>query len=121
MPASWKLLDMRARIRLIDTQLIVLLSRRFEIMRDVRAYKKEMGLPLVDPQREREVLDHCLYLGESLGVPVAIIEELYQQLFEQVRGPMPSPALTSIKAGPPESQQNSWQSPAEVGESSDKR
>lgn len=96
-PVSWKLLDMRARIRLVDTQLVVLLARRFEIMREVRAWKQSEGLPLIDPERERDVLEHGIDLAQSLGVPESIVHMLYRQLFQHVRGTQDSSGLTQVK------------------------
>lgn len=87
MTSDWSLLQMRGRLRMIDTQLIVLLARRFDIMREVRQWKQSMSLPLIDAQREQEVLGHCIELGESLGVPADLVNSLYSQLFAAVRGP----------------------------------
>ncbi|MDX1455071.1 MAG: chorismate mutase [Gammaproteobacteria bacterium] len=98
METSWELLDMRARMRLIDTQLVILLARRFEIMRDIRAYKQARQLPLIDRQREKEVLSQALDLGLSMGVPDSIIRSLYRQMFEHVRGVDPGKGLMEIKA-----------------------
>ena len=98
METSWELLDMRSRIRLIDTQLVILLARRFEIMRDIRSFKRARHLPLIDRRREQEVLDQALDLANSTGVPEIIIRNLFAQLFEHVRGVDGSKPLMEIKA-----------------------
>ncbi|HEX7046791.1 MAG TPA: chorismate mutase [Gammaproteobacteria bacterium] len=84
--APWQLLEMRAKLRLIDTQLIVLLSRRFELQRDVRTFKHGQGMPLHDSAREADVLAHCTDLAESLDVPLDIVRTLYAGIFEKGRG-----------------------------------
>lgn len=85
-PVSWQLLDMRARLRLIDTQLVVLLARRLEVQREIRAYKLAESLPLHDPVREAAVLAHGRELARSLSIPEGIVEVLYERLFEAARG-----------------------------------
>ncbi len=84
--ASWQLLELRARLTLIDTQLIVLLARRFELQREVRGLKTENAMPLADPARERVVLAHCLGLARELDVPMDVVRELYEGIFEAGRG-----------------------------------
>lgn len=111
MSVNWELLDMRARIRLIDTQLVILLARRFEIMREVRAWKQAEMLPLVDSRREHDVLEHCMDLGRSLGVPDSIIRNLYSELFEHVRGPGPHADLMDIKVSRSDKTENDKQAP----------
>lgn len=112
MTMSWKLLDMRSRLQLIDTQLVVLLARRFEVMREVREWKRAEGLPLFDSRREDEVLQRATELGFSLGVPETLIRKLYEQLFEHVRGRQHVPGkrgesgLTQIKDEPAAINQN---------------
>lgn len=80
--ASWQLLELRARLTLIDTQLIVLLARRFELQREIRDYKTANAMPLHDPARERHVLAHCLGLAQELDVPANVVRELYERVFE---------------------------------------
>ncbi|MDX1442897.1 MAG: chorismate mutase [Gammaproteobacteria bacterium] len=115
MTTHWTLLEQRARLRQIDTQLIVLLARRFEIMREIRDWKKLMGVPLVDARREEDVLRHCKDLGSSLGVPESLLDSLYSQLFEAVRGPLGDdvnrPGLTDIKADSLQDTENCAQAP----------
>ena len=52
-----ELKDIRNTIDQIDDQMLELFVRRMEVARDVAAYKKEHGLPILDSGREREVLN----------------------------------------------------------------
>lgn len=112
MTVSWKLLDMRSRLQLIDTQLVVLLARRFEVMREVREWKQAEGMPLIDSKREDEVLQRAVELGFSIGVPETLIRKLYENLFEHVRGKQnvhekpDESGLTQIKDEPAAIDQN---------------
>ena len=85
---EWELLELRARIRMIDTELIVLLARRFEVVRAIQAVKQEADLPLLDADRERDVLAHCTDLATSLHVPLDVVHELYRLCFAHARGPV---------------------------------
>ncbi|MBR3691624.1 MAG: prephenate dehydratase [Clostridia bacterium] len=78
-----ELKDIRCEIDKIDEELVKLFCRRMDIAADVAACKKEMGLPVYDPARERDKL--C-------GVADAAGEEnrtavcaLYELLFELSR------------------------------------
>lgn len=52
-----ELKDIRSTIDQIDDELLKLFVRRMEASREVAAYKKENGLPILDSGREREVLN----------------------------------------------------------------
>ena len=49
-----ELSDYRARIDQIDRQLVELFAQRMNTAAGIVAYKKEHGLPVLDPVRERE-------------------------------------------------------------------
>ena len=51
-----ELSDYRARIDQIDRQLVELFAQRMNTAAGIAAYKKEHGLPVLDPVREREKL-----------------------------------------------------------------
>ncbi len=72
--------EARERIDEIDRQLVDLFCRRMEVCRDVAARKKEKGLPLTDPERERKKLAEVTELAgeEFRGYTAA----LYAQLFD---------------------------------------
>lgn len=49
---------LRRRVTDLDTQLLALVNARVETVRELAAHKREHGLPLVDPDRERWLLEH---------------------------------------------------------------
>ncbi len=51
-----KLEELRAQIDEIDSQMIALFEKRMDVTRQVGEYKKEHDLPVLDRQREEEVL-----------------------------------------------------------------
>ena len=51
-----ELTELRREIDGIDRELTALLERRMDIAADIAAYKRENGLPVLDPPREGEKL-----------------------------------------------------------------
>ena len=51
-----ELSDYRAQLDALDGELLSLFCRRMDIAAQIGAYKKEHGLPVLDPAREREIL-----------------------------------------------------------------
>ena len=49
--------DYREKIDAIDSELIRLFDERMRVAEQIAAYKKEKGLAVVDPAREREKLE----------------------------------------------------------------
>lgn len=75
------LLDLaRAEINEIDRQMAELFCRRFKAARMVAEYKKSRGLPVFDPEREREVIARNAVLIED--------EELRPYYVSQLRATM---------------------------------
>ena len=48
--------DFRSLIDKCDREIVEALERRFNAVKDVIAYKKKNGLPILQPNREEEVL-----------------------------------------------------------------
>ena len=72
--------DARKEIDRIDRQMTALFRERLLLCDAIAKYKKERGLPLTDPAREREKLEEVSGLiGEDLK---HYAEELYAAIFE---------------------------------------
>lgn len=52
-----ELKEVRQEINLLDQELVQLLEKRMTLVEDVVSYKKENAMPILDAQREMEVLD----------------------------------------------------------------
>ena len=59
----------RKRIDALDEELLRVLSKRFEIVREIRDLKKATGLPPLDPKRWDEVVEARLTLAKELWLP----------------------------------------------------
>lgn len=73
-----KLQPYRDQIDALDSQIVELLTRRFEIIRDVAALKAREGIPAVIEERIRAVLDRA---AQNAGPQNAdLVRELYTLL-----------------------------------------
>ncbi len=64
----------------IDGDVLQLLSRRMSVVAEVAAYKRANGVHIRDIQREREILRDRCEAAEQLGLPPAVIENVWRQL-----------------------------------------
>ena len=79
-----RLEELREEIDAIDAELLQLISRRAKVAVRVGAIKQAAGLPLYDPERERDVLAHVLRAnGGPLG-DVAI-SKIFRLIIEESR------------------------------------
>jgi chorismate mutase/prephenate dehydrogenase len=75
-----RLRPLREQIDALDRQVLELLARRMEIVREVALVKKSEGVPIRDFARERAVLDDRRARAAGLGLPEAPIESIYRQI-----------------------------------------
>lgn len=68
--------QLRDGIDNIDHQLMELLDKRFELVKQVGAYKKENKLPIVDNDRQKFILEKANNFNNS-----SPIKKIYQQIF----------------------------------------
>ncbi len=71
------LLELRKQIDEIDDKLIPLLEKRMEVVAQVAEYKAQHGIPVLNEQREKEILDgikaKCGGDGEAIATVFAAI------------------------------------------------
>lgn len=65
--------DLRRRIDAIDEQILGLLERRADVVAHVAREKQDKGLPVHDPEREREVLERLAQRGAGRFPREAIV------------------------------------------------
>lgn len=68
--------QLREGINNIDHQLMELLDKRFELVKQVGAYKKENKLPIVDNDRQKFILEKANNFNNSSS-----IKKIYQKIF----------------------------------------
>ena len=77
------LADLRKRIDVIDREIIALFNERTDVAAEIGAYKREMGLPVLDAKREREKVTGAAALAADDLKPYA--ERLMELLMEASR------------------------------------
>ena len=75
--------DLREKIDEIDDELVALFKRRMDVAADIASYKKENGLAIYDPERERQKLYDLV--GKTGDDMANDIHALYSLLFELSR------------------------------------
>ena len=77
-----ELAECRSAIEEIDRQLIELLAKRVALGRKTATIKRAAGLPILDPQREAEVIRRAVTSAREHDLP----EEAVRQVFWHVVG-----------------------------------
>jgi len=72
----------RHEIDTLDTQLLMALAARQQVVLKIGAYKKEHGLPSLDPARWQAVLASRKALGEAHGLCPDFIQGLYNLIHD---------------------------------------
>jgi chorismate mutase-like protein len=70
----------RERLDPIDEEIARLLGERFQICREVAAYKSEHGIPMMQPERVAEVRARYLARAAAAGLPEDFVVELFELL-----------------------------------------
>lgn len=81
--ATDPLLEFRARLNSIDERIVELLGARFGVCRDVAEYKRQRGIPMMQPARVAEVKARCAKLAESHGVNPDFAHRLYELIIDE--------------------------------------
>ncbi|MHC1586393.1 MAG: chorismate mutase [Candidatus Hecatellaceae archaeon] len=77
-----RLAKLRSRISEIDREIVKLLAQRISVVPEIAEIKREMGLPLVDKQREVEVLEKVSSWAEEFKVNPAYVRCVYKAIIE---------------------------------------
>jgi chorismate mutase len=70
----------RRRLDTIDDEIARLLGERFEICREVAVHKSEHEIPMMQPERVREVRARYLARGGEAGLPEDFVADLFDLL-----------------------------------------
>lgn len=73
----------RKKIDQIDQKILKLLSQRVKIVEQVGLYKKERGIKIKDPRREKEILAKKAEQASSLGLSPDFVKKLWQLFFKE--------------------------------------
>jgi len=71
---------LRKKIDSIDAVLLKAVARRFSLMPEFASLKRENGLPLRQPGREKELISKRVAFGKKLGVEGRFVKKLFRAL-----------------------------------------
>lgn len=77
-----ELSTLRDTIDKLDSQILELLSARFECVKEVAQVKKLHNLPALAPTRWQEVLDSRIQKGNELGLNEKFVTDLYNLIHD---------------------------------------
>ena len=76
--------DWRAKIDVLDEQIVALVSRRAEAAHAIGELKRAAGMPVYEPRREQEVFDHVRTVNAGpLGD--AEIQHVFERIIDVMR------------------------------------
>ncbi|NIQ37617.1 MAG: chorismate synthase [Proteobacteria bacterium] len=78
--------EIRAEIDSVDRQMIQLLARRNEISAKIGRYKREKGLKIRDPDRERTLLKERMTWATEVGINRELVQDLFHRIMKTSRG-----------------------------------
>lgn len=76
---------LRAMVDALDRDLLQIAARRMALVGEIASYKRQHGLRVRDPRRERELLIDRARLAEELGLPPGEIESIFRTLMRASR------------------------------------
>ncbi|MGS1010718.1 chorismate mutase [Achromobacter anxifer] len=79
-----ELASLRAEVDEIDQQIMLLLGVRFRCTDMIGELKRELGMDLVDPQREEQQVERIRRLAQEAGVPPALAETILREVIDTV-------------------------------------
>lgn len=82
MPDTKNLEELRSQIDSVDRDILHLSARRASLSTQIAKSKTDSGLGVRDSQRERDVMDRAIKLGEGLGLEANGVERLFQTLID---------------------------------------
>ncbi|MCD6510708.1 MAG: chorismate mutase [Thermoprotei archaeon] len=73
-----RLKALREEIDRIDEQVLRLIARRMRIVEEIAEIKRDMGLSIVDEEREKTLLAKLKKRGEELGIRPEDVELIFR-------------------------------------------
>ncbi|HWX87698.1 MAG TPA: chorismate mutase [Solirubrobacteraceae bacterium] len=70
----------RQRLDFLDGEIARLLGERFDVVRDVAAYKREHDVPMMQPERVIEVRERYEARGSEVNLPPEFTAALFELL-----------------------------------------
>lgn len=82
---SNELSQLRRELDEIDERFVDVLAERFVKTRQIGEFKRENGLPPMDPAREQEIFERLEVLATARGVNPELLHELFSTVMTAVK------------------------------------
>ncbi|MBI1805847.1 MAG: chorismate synthase [Ignavibacteria bacterium] len=76
---------LRREIDFLDDMMMLILSQRVELVREVGHWKRKHQVPIQNPKREREILKGKLSLVDEAGLDTKFVSKIFQTMFDHAR------------------------------------
>ncbi len=76
-----QIIKLRRKIDNTDQKIIKFLEKRLKLIKKLNIIKEKIGLPLTDPQREKEIIEKLKNLSKDLILKESL-ESIYQSIFQ---------------------------------------
>lgn len=74
--------DLRAEIDVVDRGIVLLLAKRFEIVKQIGEFKKKNHQVVVDNSRFQKVLEKVEELANQTGIDKDFIDKIYKEIHD---------------------------------------
>lgn len=79
-----KLNEYRCQIDVADSEILEAISKRVEICKKIGYFKRQHGIPMMQPDRVAAVLEKVTRKGVLCGLSRPFVEKLYHIIHEEV-------------------------------------
>jgi len=76
---------LRRRIDEINREIVGLLAKRMIVAGEIAEYKKQRGLPVCVPEREKAVIENVKMLAKEKGLDGKMAEDVFWKIIEHTR------------------------------------
>lgn len=76
---------LRKKIDTIDTQIVGLVAKRQSCVLRIGEYKKENGVPVFQPKRERAIIKSKKVLAKKFGLKPSLVEKIFKLIIANSR------------------------------------
>jgi chorismate mutase len=80
--ASEDIQQIREKINLLDTQLLLLLAQRRNLIQQIALLNKKSNHPVVNEKREKQIMDQWMKLSKHLEIPEELARKIIQEILQ---------------------------------------
>ena len=77
------ILKLRKEINLIDKEILATLAKRFDLIKEIKAFKQRNNLGIEDKNREKEIIDALVNANKHKEITPDLIEKIWSAIFAE--------------------------------------